>query len=104
MTITDETLPAAAARVSDDELLELAIAVGVTSEATPTWQDLAVCAQTDPASFFPSKGESTREAKAICGGCEARPDCLEYALDNDIRHGIWGGTSERERKKLRQGR
>lgn len=66
------------------------------------WQSDALCAQTDPESFFPEKGGSTREAKRICESCEVRSDCLEYALENDERFGIWGGLSERERRKLRR--
>ncbi len=66
------------------------------------WQELALCAQTDPESFFPEKGGSTREAKRICTGCEVRDACLEYALANDERFGIWGGLSERERRRLKR--
>ncbi len=66
------------------------------------WQDRALCAQTDPEAFFPEKGGSTREAKRICAGCEVRAECLEYALAQDERFGIWGGLSERERRKLKR--
>lgn len=66
------------------------------------WQDRALCAQTDPEAFFPEKGGSTREAKRICSGCEVRAECLEYALAHDERFGIWGGLSERERRKLKR--
>ncbi|WGD38102.1 WhiB family transcriptional regulator [Lysinibacter sp. HNR] len=66
------------------------------------WQADALCAQTDPEAFFPEKGGSTRDAKKICGSCEVRSQCLEYALENDERFGIWGGLSERERRKLRK--
>jgi WhiB family redox-sensing transcriptional regulator len=66
------------------------------------WQADALCAQTDPESFFPEKGGSTRDAKKICTSCEVRGECLEYALSNDERFGIWGGLSERERRKLRR--
>ena len=59
------------------------------------WQSEALCAQTDPEAFFPEKGGSTREAKRVCVGCDVRAACLEYALANDERFGIWGGTSER---------
>lgn len=51
---------------------------------------------------FPEKGGSTREAKRVCVGCEVRVECLEYALANDERFGIWGGLSERERRKLKK--
>ena len=67
------------------------------------WQDRALCAQTDPEAFFPEKGGSTREAKRICMGCEVRNKCLDYALANDERFGIWGGLSERERRRLKRG-
>jgi WhiB family redox-sensing transcriptional regulator len=67
------------------------------------WQERALCAQTDPEAFFPEKGGSTREAKRICMGCEVRDRCLEYALAHDERFGIWGGLSERERRRLKRG-
>lgn len=66
------------------------------------WQTDSLCAQTDPEAFFPEKGGSTRDAKKICTSCEVRTHCLEYALENDERFGIWGGLSERERRKLRK--
>ncbi len=66
------------------------------------WQTDSLCAQTDPEAFFPEKGGSTRDAKKICTSCEVRNQCLEYALQNDERFGIWGGLSERERRKLRK--
>ena len=67
------------------------------------WQERALCAQTDPEAFFPEKGGSTREAKRICMGCEVRDACLDYALAHDERFGIWGGLSERERRRLKRG-
>jgi WhiB family transcriptional regulator, redox-sensing transcriptional regulator len=67
-----------------------------------SWQERALCAQTDPEAFFPEKGGSTREAKRICTGCEVRAECLEYALEHDERFGIWGGLSERERRRLKR--
>ena len=66
------------------------------------WQERALCAQTDPEAFFPEKGGSTREAKRVCQSCDVRMDCLEYALANDERFGIWGGMSERERRRLKK--
>ncbi len=67
------------------------------------WQERALCAQTDPEAFFPEKGGSTREAKRICMGCEVRDECLDYALAHDERFGIWGGLSERERRRIKRG-
>ncbi len=67
------------------------------------WQERALCSQTDPEAFFPEKGGSTREAKRICMGCEVRDECLDYALAHDERFGIWGGLSERERRRIKRG-
>ena len=72
------------------------------TEEELTWHERALCAQTDPEAFFPEKGGSTREAKKVCVSCEVRAECLEYALENDERFGIWGGLSERERRKLKR--
>ena len=73
-----------------------------TDDEELAWQSDSLCAQTDPEAFFPEKGGSTRDAKKICASCEVRTQCLEYALQNDERFGIWGGLSERERRKLRK--
>ncbi len=77
------------------------LGIGVEAD-TQSWQEQALCAETDPEAFFPEKGGSTREAKKICTGCEVKAQCLEYALANDERFGIWGGLSERERRRLRR--
>ncbi|WP_276319876.1 WhiB family transcriptional regulator [Egibacter rhizosphaerae] len=69
---------------------------------TLPWAAHAKCLQADPETFFPEKGGSTREAKRICGECPVRNECLEHALENDERFGIWGGLSERERRKLKR--
>lgn len=68
-----------------------------------SWQDAAPCAETDPEAFFPEKGGSAREAKRVCRSCEVRAECLQYALENDERFGIWGGFSERERRRIKRG-
>jgi len=70
-------------------------------DAGDEWRQDALCAETDPEAFFPEKGGSTREAKRVCSGCSVRAQCLEAALANDERFGIWGGLSERERRRLR---
>jgi WhiB family transcriptional regulator, redox-sensing transcriptional regulator len=75
---------------------------GTNEGGALSWQERALCAQTDPEAFFPEKGGSTREAKKVCLACEVRGECLEYALANDERFGIWGGLSERERRKLKK--
>ncbi len=66
------------------------------------WQERALCSQTDPEAFFPEKGGTPREAKRICGRCEVKDECLTYALDHNERFGIWGGLSERERRKIQR--
>ena len=67
-----------------------------------SWRLSALCGETDPEAFFPEKGGSTREAKRICQACAVRDDCLEYALEHDERFGIWGGLSDRERRRLKK--
>jgi WhiB family transcriptional regulator, redox-sensing transcriptional regulator len=69
-----------------------------------SWQTKANCMGVDPELFFPERGASTREAKEVCRGCVVREDCLEYALANGEKFGIWGGLSERERRKVRRSR
>jgi WhiB family redox-sensing transcriptional regulator len=71
------------------------------SAAEEAWRLDALCAETDPEAFFPEKGGSTREAKRVCTGCTVRAECLEFALASDERFGIWGGLSERERRRVR---
>ena len=68
------------------------------------WQEEANCLGVDPDLFFPERGASTREAKAVCRSCEVRSDCLEYALAHGEKFGIWGGLSERERRRVRRAR
>ena len=69
-----------------------------------TWQGQANCLGVDPDMFFPERGASTREAKGVCRGCVVREACLEYALVNGEKFGIWGGLSERERRRIRRQR
>ncbi len=68
------------------------------------WMLEARCLDADPEAFFPEKGGSTREAKRICGICPVQEECLEYALERDQRFGIWGGMSERERRRFKRRR
>lgn len=68
------------------------------------WMLRAACLGVPPHIFFPAKGESTAAAKAACGGCPVRSDCLDYALRQRIEHGVWGGLSEPERDALRRER
>ncbi|MFD7433659.1 WhiB family transcriptional regulator [Streptomyces sp. NPDC059861] len=73
-----------------------------STPADTAWQAEALCAQTGSDFFFPEPGSSVREAKRICGLCEIRTACLDYALANDERFGVWGGLSEKERLQLRR--
>ena len=71
------------------------------------WRDDAACRDTDPDLFFPvgTTGpaiEQIESAKAVCDACAAQAACLEFALTTNQESGIWGGTSEEERRKLRR--
>lgn len=66
------------------------------------WQGQARCLEVDPEIFFPERGGSSKAARAVCNDCPVRIECLRYALKNREQFGIWGGTSERERRKLRK--
>lgn len=66
--------------------------------APDAWRERAACRGMDPALFFPEQGEHTDEAKAVCDGCCVREFCLEDGVAE--RHGIWGGLSERQRRRL----
>jgi WhiB family redox-sensing transcriptional regulator len=68
------------------------------------WQTHARCTEVDPEIFFPERGGSSKAARQVCSQCSVRDQCLEYALNNKEQFGIWGGTSERERRRLRRER
>lgn len=68
----------------------------------PAWQDHALCAGTDADLWFPELGKNAGEAKKVCFRCPVRVDCLNYALDNHEGHGIWGGATPSERRRIRQ--
>lgn len=70
----------------------------------PPWSTDALCRQVDVGDlWFPDKGGAVRDAKRICGECRLRVECLQYALDHHERYGIWGGLTERERRRLKDG-
>ena len=64
------------------------------SQMDTTWMSEGKCREVDPELFFPSDGVGVIKARKVCA------QCLEYALDNQIEHGVWGGASERERRRL----
>jgi len=68
------------------------------------WQDYSNCRGADADLFFPERGASTRKAKAICNACQVRAECLEFAIQQSEKFGIWGGLSERERRRIRKER
>lgn len=65
-----------------------------------SWRQRAACRGVDPDVFYPTSDDETEEAKAICRVCPVRESCLEYALANRERDGVWGGATERERRRI----
>jgi WhiB family redox-sensing transcriptional regulator len=84
------------------------------TEFADEWRDRAKCLGQDVRKFFPLRGDDEEPGKRVCNGlgdprarmpaCPVRAQCLEYALSNFIKEGIFGGMSERERRGLRQNR
>lgn len=64
------------------------------------WMEEGNCKDSAPEVFFPSDGAGVVVAQRICRGCPVQQTCLEYALANGIDHGVWGGTSERQRRRM----
>lgn len=82
----------------EDRLLELP-----TGKVPGEWADRGLCrTHPDPDLWFPERGESVVEAKEICQVCPVRSECLEHAVRYGEKHGIWGGRSERERRRMRK--
>jgi WhiB family redox-sensing transcriptional regulator len=69
-------------------------------EEDATWMARGSCRGMNPSVFFPSDGAGFEAAQRICMECPVRVECLEYALANRIEQGAWGGTSERERRRI----
>jgi WhiB family redox-sensing transcriptional regulator len=65
-----------------------------------SWRQKAACRGLDPEIFYPVSEEEADPAKAVCGGCAVRTPCLEYALSNREHDGIWGGATEKERRRI----
>ena len=75
----------------------------MTVHETPdeyAWMLHGKCRGVNPADFFPSDGLGVEAAQQVCKTCPVRVECLEYALENRIEHGVWGGASERERRRI----
>lgn len=91
------------ARIADAPSAPVTLRLVPADTRPARWQDDALCAEVGTDIFFPEKGESNRQAKAVCAGCPVRPECLAYALEHSAtvgRFGVWGGLSERERRRL----
>ncbi len=70
-----------------------------------TWMADASCRHSSPDLFFPGEDQAAmNEAKRICAACPVKQPCLDYALDNIIKHGVWGGLSEKQRRAIRKTR
>jgi WhiB family redox-sensing transcriptional regulator len=69
-----------------------------------TWMAEGNCADKPPSLFFPSDGVGVDVARKVCVDCPVKTACLEYALEHRIDHGVWGGTSERERRRILRAR
>ncbi len=79
------------------------VEVEVSMEQTPdeyAWMFQARCRVVNPGEFFPSDGTGVETAQRVCAACPVRAECLEYALLHRIEHGVWGGASERERRRI----
>lgn len=76
----------------------------IMEEAIPRWVSRAACRGEDPAMFFPEYGMSryAYRALAICAECPVKAECLDHALTHDEEYGIWGGTSQRERRRIKR--
>jgi WhiB family redox-sensing transcriptional regulator len=73
------------------------------SDTRPSWMHEANCFGVDPDLMFPGRGDTATLAAAreVCAGCVVRPECLEHALTRGEKYGVWAGTSERERRRIR---
>ena len=65
-----------------------------------SWMTTGNCRDESPSRFFPSDGVGVEVARRICATCPVKSPCLEYALAHRIDHGVWGGCSERERRRI----
>ena len=74
------------------------------TEQNTQWMNRGSCRNYEPDVFFPSDGQGVVVAQAICATCPVHQTCLEYAIANHIDHGVWGGASERERRRIARSR
>ena len=76
----------------------------IENQDDASWMFDARCRGVDPAEFFPSDGTGVEVAQRMCAQCPVRAECLEYALLHRIAQGVWGGASERERRRILRAR
>lgn len=76
------------------------IPVPVDPSSATAWMADGACRVYPPATFFPSDGVGVDKARKICAACTVTEQCLEYALEHRIEQGVWGGCSERERRRI----
>ncbi len=69
-------------------------------DSLTAWMGAGACRMYPPATFFPSDGVGVDRARKICATCPVKTECLDHALENRIEHGVWGGCSERERRRI----
>jgi WhiB family redox-sensing transcriptional regulator len=72
----------------------------VEKTKTMVWRQRAACRGVDPDIFYPVSEEDAEEARAVCRSCQVREACLEWALGNREQDGVWGGATERERRRM----
>jgi len=72
----------------------------VIQQVNLSWRQSAACRGVDPEIFYPASDEEAGAARSVCGQCDVREACLEFALVNRERDGVWGGATERERRRL----
>jgi WhiB family transcriptional regulator, redox-sensing transcriptional regulator len=72
----------------------------VIQQVNLSWRQSAACRGVDPEIFYPASEEESLEAKSVCGDCAVREACLEFALGSRERDGVWGGATERERRRM----
>ena len=80
----------------NERVLRTVESLGCTEE----WKEVAACKNENPNTFYPSDGVGVEIARRVCAICVVKEPCLEYALANRLDHGVWGGCSERERRRI----
>lgn len=90
------------ARRSEPSPLEALLEAAADWYAERPWIEQAACASADPEAWFPEKGQSTIDAKRVCADCPVLAECRSDVLARGERFGVWGGMSERDRRRATQ--